>query len=205
MTTRDAETAGRVQTAFCLDDRAIAAQTTTAGGITIWDWKTGTPMRQIAAAQTGTIRCLAASRDGKRLATGGPDRWIRVWDGATGRLETVFRAHWESVNCVKFSPDSREILSGGEDGTVRLHDAATGEETLALYGQSKPVIDVAFSPDGALIAAMSDDAVTRVWNRKLSSEAASLPEKLSAERKEESNQPRAKVPRPENRLAAQGQ
>jgi WD40 repeat protein len=175
--------------AFCLNDQAIAGITAKAGGVTVWDWKTGATLRQITAAQTGSIHCLAASPDGQRLATTGPDRWIRVWDAATGRLEAAFRAHWESVRCVKFSPDGREILSGGEDGTVRLHDAATGKETLALYGHSRAVIDVAFSPDGALIAAIADDAVTRMWNRKLSNEAALLSEKLFAERKEETKQP----------------
>ncbi|MFK5282454.1 WD40 repeat domain-containing protein, partial [Lacticaseibacillus paracasei] len=84
----------------------------------MWDWKAGTPLRQIAAAQTGSIACLASSPDGRHLASGGPDRWIRVWEAATGRLETAFRAHWEGVRCVKFSPDGSEILSGSEDGTV---------------------------------------------------------------------------------------
>ena len=98
----------------------------------MWDWKVGTPLRQIDAAQTGSIGCLAASSDGLHLATGGSDRWIRVWEAATSRLESAFRAHWEEVRCVKFSPDGRESLSGSEDGTVRIHDAVTGEEKLAF-------------------------------------------------------------------------
>ncbi len=44
--------------AFCLDDAAVATAAL-AGGITVWDWKAGTPLRQIAAAQTGSIACLA--------------------------------------------------------------------------------------------------------------------------------------------------
>ena len=162
--------------AFCLDDAAVATASK-AGGITVWDWKAGTPLREIDATQTGSIAALASSPDGRHLATCGPDRWIRVWEAATGRLETAFRAHWEGVTFVKFSPDGRDILSGSETGVVRIHDAATGEERLALYGLSTPVRDADFSPDGTLIAAITKDGITTVWDRKISSAAAKLPER----------------------------
>ncbi|MGB8168816.1 MAG: protein kinase [Chthoniobacteraceae bacterium] len=172
--------------AFCLDDAAVATAAL-AGGITVWDWKAGTPLRQIAAAQTGSIACLASSPDGRHLATGGPDRWIRVWEAATGRLESVFRAHWEGVRCVKFSLDGREILSGSEDGTVRINDAATGEERLAFYGLTTPVVDVDLSADGTLIAAITEDGFTKVWDRQLSSAAALLPKRPAANPPEVAN------------------
>ena len=162
--------------AFCLDDAAVATAAL-AGGITVWDWQAGKPLRQIDAAQTGSIACLASSPDGLHLATSGPDRWIRVWEAATGRLEAAFRAHWEGVRCLKFSPDGSEILSGSEDGSVRIHDAKTGEEKLAFYGFTAPVADVDISADGALIAAITPGGITQVWDRQISSAAALLPKK----------------------------
>ncbi|MBL9116962.1 MAG: protein kinase [Verrucomicrobiaceae bacterium] len=168
------EKPGQPFAAFCFDDAAVATAALM-GGITVWDWQAGKPLRQIDAAQTGSIACLAASPDGLHLASGGPDRWIRVWEAATGRLEVAFRAHWEGVRCVKFSPDGREILSGGDDGSVRIHDAASGQERLAFYGLTTPVADVDISADGKLIAAISrDDAITKVWDRQRSSAAALL-------------------------------
>ena len=165
--------------AFCLEDAAVATAAL-AGGITVWDWKAGTPLHQIAAAQTGSIACLASSPDGRHLATGGPDRWIRIWEAKTGRLEAAFRAHWEGVRCVKFSLDGREILSGSEDGTVRLHDAATGKERLAFYSLTAPVVDADISADGKFIAAITTEGVTKVWDRQRSSEAALLPKRPAA-------------------------
>lgn len=155
---------------FCLGDAAVATAAL-AGGITVWDWRAGKPLRQIAAAQTGSIACLAVSPDGHHLASGGPDRWIRVWEAETGRMEAAFRAHWEGVRSVKFSPDGREILSGGEDGTVRINDATTGEERLAFYGLTSPVTDVDISPDGQLIGAIASDGSTKVWDQRSSSAA----------------------------------
>lgn len=159
---------------FCLEDAAVATAALI-GGITVWDWRAGTPLRQIDALQTGSIGCLASSPNGMRLVSGGPDRWIRVWEAATGRLELAFRAHWEGVSCVKFSPDGREILSGSLDGTVRVHDATSGEERLTLFGLSTPVADVDLSANGKLIAAISsDDGVTKVWERQRSSAELSI-------------------------------
>ncbi len=161
---------------FCLDDTAVATAALK-GGITVWDWKAGTPLRKIDAAETGSIACLASSPDGRHLATGGPDRWIRVWEAATGRLEAAFRAHWEGVRCVKFSPDGRELISGSENGTVRIHDAVTGEEGLAFFGLNTAVVEADFSPNGTLIAAINTDGVAKVWDRKRSSAAALLPKR----------------------------
>jgi len=165
---------GRPFAALCLDDSAVATALGT-GGITVWDWKAFAPRRQIDAALTGSIACLAVSPDGLRLATGSPDRWVRVWDASTGRPLAAFRAHWEGVRCLKFSPDGRDVLSGCDDGTVRVNDAATGEERLALYGLAMPVADVDFSPDGARVAAFTTDGTIKVWDRAKPPPPPSLP------------------------------
>ncbi|HRK13290.1 MAG TPA: serine/threonine-protein kinase [Prosthecobacter sp.] len=187
------EKPGQPFAAFCLDDAAVATAALT-GGITVWDWQAGKPLRQIDAAQTGSIACFAASPDGLHLATGGPDRWIRVWEAATGQLEAAFRAHWEGVSSLEFSPDGREILSGGDDGSVRIHDASSGEERLAFYGLTTPVADVDISADGKLIAAITrDEGITKVWDRQRSSAAARLKDQ-PATTKSAANQPAASQP-----------
>lgn len=166
--------AGQPYAAFCLGD-TVVARGAKAGGIVLWDWQAAQPLRTIGAEETGLIGCFAASPDGQHLATGGPDRWIRIWEAATGKLKSAFRAHWESVRAVKFTPDGREVVSGCEDGTLRIHDWLSGEQRLVVYGYTSPVLDVDISPDGKLIVAVAADGYAKVWSRQASSEAALLP------------------------------
>ena len=148
--------------AFCLND-AVIATAAKAGGITYWNWKTGENFRQIGAAETGSVHCLASSVDGRLLATGSPDRWIRIWEAETGHLKSSFRAHWEGVGSLAFSPDGREILSGSDLGAVRIHEVATGDETAVFYGFTTPVVSVVYSADGKLIAAMEKGGTAKAW------------------------------------------
>ena len=71
---------------------------------------------------------MAFSPDGTRLASGGADNTVRVWDAATGQpVGQPLTGHTDWVNSVAFSPDGHRIASGSADNTVRLWDAATGQ------------------------------------------------------------------------------
>jgi WD40 repeat protein len=148
------------------------------GKIFLWEAATGKQLLTLQGHE-GPVRCLAFSRDGKRLASGGLDLSIKVWDTASGRTLASLVGHADAVISVAFSPDGRLLASASEDGTVKLWDARTGKERLTLKGHTGKVRSVAFSwRDGRLASVSSDDTKTRgevkVWDLQTGQELLTL-------------------------------
>jgi WD40 repeat protein/serine/threonine protein kinase len=110
------------------------------------------------------VFAVAYTSDGKRLATGGDDRTIRLWDAATGRELACLRGHTNIVRGVAWSPDGKRLASASEDGTARVWDAADGRALRRFTGHGSAVIAVAWRPEGTGIATTGYDSRVRVWD-----------------------------------------
>ena len=72
-------------------------------------------------------RTCAWSPDGTRLATGGSNGLLKIWDAMTGQLILTCEDHSvASVNVVAWSPDGSRVVSGSDDKTVQVWDVASG-------------------------------------------------------------------------------
>jgi WD40 repeat protein len=95
------------------------------GEITIRTAADGKELRKIDPildrGQQSTFRpdvyAMAFSPDGKRLATAGADKVVRVWDAESGE-EMMALPAGDRVEAVAFSPDGKSLAAGGRDGTI---------------------------------------------------------------------------------------
>ena len=131
--------------------------------IEIWDRRNARLVMPLTG-HTKWVYCVAFQPDGKRLASGGWDNTIKLWDLATGARSGRSRATGDSS---RSSPSALTVNSSprsSEDRSVRLWDPATGRELAAFHGHAHFVHALAFHPDGRRILSGSLDGTVKVWD-----------------------------------------
>jgi hypothetical protein len=119
-------------------------------------------------AHDGEVTSVAYSPDKNKLATGGKDHIVKLWDLSSPKpkQEATFTGHTGAVWSVAFSPDGRTLATVSKDETVRLWDVPTTKSMGVLKHFPVEVKSAEFSPDGkSLVTAMSDGTVD-VWDLK---------------------------------------
>lgn len=111
------------------------------------------------------ITTVAVSPDGTRLASGGRDGNIHIWNARTWEHLNMIEAHDDEIRRVIFSPDGHFIASSSHDKSVRLWDANTYEALAApMMGHNDQVRGLAISPDSQTLISGDNDGVMIVWD-----------------------------------------
>ncbi|MBI3416777.1 MAG: protein kinase [Verrucomicrobia bacterium] len=92
--------------------------------VKLWDLDTGKEAGHLEGHRS-YVHALAASPDGRLLASASGDQTIRIWDWEERRLIMTLRGHLSEVLAVAFAPDGQALVSGCKDGTVSMWNIAS--------------------------------------------------------------------------------
>src|SRR5262245_770458 len=111
-----------------------------------------------------SVLCLAVSGDGKRIASGGCDRTVRVWEYPSCKLEQSIENHADWVLGVTFAPDGKHLLTCSRDKTAKVWDLAAKESVLTFPEHQAPVFGIAVKADSKAGFSGGADKQLRTWN-----------------------------------------
>ncbi|MEM7083166.1 MAG: protein kinase [Pseudomonadota bacterium] len=121
-----------------------------------------------------TIRSLALTKSGEKLATGWSDGSIEILDAHSLAPVGPFSERMGSVSALAFSPDASLIAAGSSDAELWIWNVATRRPVLNLQPVSDAsVVDLYFSSDPRqLVASFADGTVQRFDSRALREQVA---------------------------------
>ncbi|KAI7852561.1 WD40-repeat-containing domain protein [Circinella umbellata] len=114
-------------------------------------------------ATKASIYAMATNPSGTILATGSPDKVVRLWDPRSGKQVGKLTGHTDNIRALLISEDGSHILSGSSDSTIKYW-SARAQRCLATYETHNDSVWSLFSDDPELrtfYAGSRDGLVTR--------------------------------------------
>lgn len=115
-----------------------------------------------------SVLCVAISPDGKKIASGGCDRIVRVWDVSGGianaKLEQSIENHADWVLGVVLAPDNKHLLTCSRDKTAKVWDLTDKQSVLTFPDHQNAVFGVAVKLDSKVGFSAGLDKQVRMWN-----------------------------------------
>jgi eukaryotic-like serine/threonine-protein kinase len=139
------------------------------GDLTLWDVASARVV-QARSALGAMLTKVRFSPDGRRLATAGWDRVVRIWDATTLNELIPLTGHAGPVRCIAYSPNGSQLYSGGHDGRVRcwngtpLPELSRREPLHTFAGHENAVYALALSADGRRLISAGEDYTVRAWD-----------------------------------------
>jgi WD40 repeat protein len=128
--------------------------------------RSGKPAFALRGHGEGGTWSVAFSADGNRLASGGRDATVRLWNpNAPKESSILLGQHDKAVTRVRFSPNGKQLASVSLDHSMKLWTLNKPDELpIVLSGHEDEVWSLAYSPDGQYLVSGSADNTIRIWD-----------------------------------------
>ncbi|KAF4552380.1 WD domain-containing protein 35 [Elsinoe fawcettii] len=112
---------------------------------------------------TNEIYCVAASQDGRFVATGGKDKKLVIWNAETLKPLRAFTHHRDAVMSVCFRRGTNQLFSASRDRTIKIWSLNELAYVETLYGHQDEIVDVASLTQEHCVTAGARDRTARFW------------------------------------------
>ncbi len=110
----------------------------------------------------GAIHALSFCGNGTRVATGGQDQTVKIWDVPTGQVQLSLQGHTDSVRAIA-AVGENTIVSAGADGELIQWDIRGSGDKLAEVSHGSPIERIALFDSGALLFSIGGGNC-RLWD-----------------------------------------
>jgi len=154
----------KVMTAAASFDGTRAASGGWDAKVMIWDLQTGKLLKSLKIqAPVNSVVFLGRS---KKIAVGGHDRTIRIFDTDNGRFLGKMEGHLMGITGLSSSADGTRLLSASIDGSLRIWDPTTFKEIRKLEGHDKQVYSAQFLKGDEMAISSGRDGTIVQWDVK---------------------------------------
>ena len=112
-------------------------------------------------AHKDSIYALSLRPDGKRFASAGADKVIRLWDTSNHTETSKLEAHTGHILALAFNPEGTMLVSGGADKVVNFWETTNWHQAITLNNHPAPVTALAWTADSKNLITVCEDAIVR--------------------------------------------
>ena len=134
----------------------FATATLTIGGAREYDAMSGKPSGLLTGHDAQGALAVAYNPAATRIASGGKDGNVALYDGATLKRIATFKGHGDWVMDLAFSPNGRLLATSSTDQTVKVWDTKAMRKVADIPQQSFVGSPVCFTADGTTLVTVSD-------------------------------------------------